>query len=68
MKQEPEHITEILTLEQVNQYPMTAKAHIDGLQRAVVARDNLLKDIFKDITKDNKVSPDTFDRLVETLK
>jgi len=28
----------------------------------------LLKDIFKDITKDNRLSPDTFDRLVGVLK
>jgi len=28
----------------------------------------LLMDIFSDITKDNKVSPDTFDRLVEVVK
>jgi len=28
----------------------------------------LLKDIFNDITKDNRLSPDTFDRLVEEIK
>jgi len=28
----------------------------------------LLKQIFSDITKDNRLSPDTFDRLVEALK
>jgi len=28
----------------------------------------LLKDIFTDITKDKRLSPDTFDRLVEAVK
>jgi len=29
---------------------------------------SLLKDIFNDITKDNRLSPDTFDKLVEVVK
>jgi len=32
------------------------------------APDQLLKDIFKDITKDNRLSPDTFDRLIKEVK
>jgi len=29
---------------------------------------SLLKQIFSDITKDNKLSPDTFDKLVEVVE
>jgi len=39
VKQEPKYITEIFTLEQVNQFPMTAKAHIDGLQKVIKLKD-----------------------------
>jgi len=28
----------------------------------------LLKDIFSDITKDNRLSPNTFDKLIEVVK
>jgi len=28
----------------------------------------LLKDVFKDITKDNRLSPGTFDKLIEVAK
>jgi len=28
----------------------------------------LLKEIFSDITKDNRLSPDTFDKLIEVVK
>jgi len=38
--------------------------HVDK----IVDQQNLLKDIFSDITKDNMLSPDTFDRLVEAVK
>jgi len=31
-------------------------------------KDQLLKDIFTDITKDNRLSPDTFDKLIEVVK
>jgi len=38
--------------------------HVDK----IVDQQTLLKDIFKDITKDNRLPPDTFDRLVEVVK
>jgi len=34
----------------------------------VIEKDSLLKEIFSDITKDNMLSPDTFDRLVGVVK
>jgi len=34
----------------------------------IIEKDKLLHQIFSDITKDNRLSPDTFDRLVETVK
>jgi len=42
--------------------------YINELVKELEANEALLKDIFNDITKDNRLSPDTFDRLVEVLK
>jgi len=42
--------------------------HVDEKNEDIKTAKTLLKDIFKDITKDNRLSPDTFDRLVEVLK
>jgi len=41
---------------------------IARIRMALDAKDKLLKDIFSDITKDNRLSPDTFDRLVGVVK
>jgi len=37
-------------------------------EKQIIQKQTLLKDIFSDITKDNRLSPDTFDRLVEAVK
>jgi len=34
----------------------------------VIEKDKLLHQIFSDITKDNRLSPDTFDKLIEVVK
>jgi len=38
--------------------------HVDK----IVDQQTLLKDIFSDITKDNRLSPDTHDKLIEVVK
>jgi len=47
---------------------LVSSVNFDAGCMKVLELESLLKDIFNDITKDNKVSPDTFDRLVEALK
>jgi len=42
--------------------------YISELVKESEKQNTLLKDIFTDITKDNMLSPDTFDRLVGALK
>ena len=37
------NITEIITLEQVHHFPITAKAHIDGLQKVLLSRERELE-------------------------
>jgi len=41
---------------------------LDSMESVIDKKQTLLKDIFSDITKDKRLSPDTFDRLVEVLK
>jgi len=42
--------------------------NLDLAYAEIKEQQTLLKDIFSDITKDNRLSPDTFDRLVGVLK
>jgi len=40
----------------------------EGKSNECAELEDLLKEIFKDITKDNRLSPDTFDKLIEVVK
>jgi len=42
--------------------------NLDLAYAEIKEQQTLLKDIFNDITKDKRLSPDTFDKLVEAAK